>query len=273
MRNVGRGKTKGVGRSAAIWGGLLVLTAALVLAAACSGGDDSNNGTASPVASPDGDASASPCQTLRAAERYRFVSDVTIESPETTENFPEGEPTPPPSVKRDFQGPFSLRYVVDAAFVSPGSYDVQVSGDVDPFRMIIVGSQGWVELPDGWTTTSPPIVPYLAPTICEAIVPDLDLSSAQATKEEVDGLKTLHYAFPKFATQQGMAAIFGGGSDMDLLIKSLDVNLWLSDDGKELVRLEFSGKALYATGRPLIVHGVTDVRDLNDENIKVEPPI
>jgi len=139
--------------------------------------------------------------------------------------------------------------------------------------MIVIGAQGWVEFPEGWRASEPPLIPYQAPTLCEAIVPDLDLSQAEATDDKIDELKTLHYNFPKAASQQSMSKIFGAGSDMDLLIHTLDVDLWLSDDNEELVRLEFQGKGLYSDGRPLMVHVVLDVRDINDANVKVEAPI
>jgi len=281
MRDAGQAKTGSLGRLAAVWGGLLVFVVTLALTFAC--GDDGGSSTvsptpqgtsaASPAASPTSAVAAGPCQVLRDAERYRFVSRAIIESPETTENLPEGEPTPPPSLTRDFQGPFSLEYIVDAAFVSPGSFDVQISGGVTPFRMIVIGSQGWIEFPEGWKATEPPLIPYQAPTVCEAIVPGLDLSQAEATEDEIDELKTLHYSFPKAAAQQSLSKIFGAGSDMDLLIHTLDVDLWLSDDDEELVRLEFQGKGLYGNGRPLMVHVVLDVRDINDDNVKVEAPI
>jgi len=84
---------------------------------------------------------------------------------------------------------------------------------------------------------------------------------------------TIHYAFLENASPQGVAKVFGENSEMALLIKTLDVGLRLSEDGEELVRLGFQGKGLYSDGRPLMVHLVLDVRHINDDGIKVQPPI
>jgi hypothetical protein len=86
-----------------------------------------------------------------------------------------------------------------------------------------------------------------------AILPELDLSQAEPETEDIDREETLHYGFVGNAAPQGVGKVFGVGSDMDLLVNTLDVDLWLSDDGDELVRLDFRGKGLYSDGRPLML--------------------
>ena len=280
MREAENGWRRGPGRPATVWGGLVVVGLVLVLAAACGGGGSDNGsptpqvtGAASPAASP-GAATAAPCQALVNAKTYRFVSKTTLDSPETTETPSDDLPLPSATLTRPFTGPFLFQYDVEAAIVAPDrfAYTITYSGG-PPYRVIVIGQQTWAETDGSWQATQPMSIGYQAIPICEAILPELDLSQAEPEREEIDGVKTLHYSFPRNASPEGVAKVFGPNSDMDILVNTLDVDLWLSDDGDELVRLEFQGKGLYSDSRPLIVHVVLDVRDINDKDIKVEAPI
>jgi len=218
------------------------------MAAACDGGGP-DAGSPTPVAPP-GAATAAPCQALAEASSFRYVSKVTLESPETTETPTADLPSPSGTVTRAFGGPFLYQYDVDASVVTPDRFRFTITTtDVSSVSIIAIGQEVWQETDGTWQTQTEP------------------------QREEIDGLEAIHYTFLKNASPQGVAKVFSESSDMALLIKTLDVNLWLSEDGDELVRLEFQGKGLYSDGRPLMVHVVVDVRDINDEDIKVEPPI
>jgi len=281
MRDTEKVGRRGPGRPANIWGGLAVLGLVLALAAACGGGGSDNGsptpqvtGAASPVASP-GAATAAPCQMLVEAETYRYVSKITLESPETTETPSDDLPLPSPTLTRPFTGPFIFQYDVEADVVAPDrfAYTITTAGAA-PFGVIVIGQQTWTQIEGEWQAAAQPLsIGYQAIPICEAILPELDLSQVEPEREEIDGVKTLHYSFARNASPEGVAKVFGPNSDMDLLVNTLDVDLWLSDDGDELVRLEFQGKGLYSDGRPLMVRVVLDVRDINDDDIKVEAPI
>lgn len=276
MREAENRWRRGPGRPANIWGGLAVLGVILALAAACGGGG-SDNGSPTPqvtgVASPAA-ATAAPCQMLVDAKTYRYVSKTTLDSPETTETPSDDLPLPSATLTRPFTGPFIFQYDVEADVVAPDrfAYTITTAG-AEPFGVVVIGQETWTQLEGNWQVAQPLTIGYQAIPICEAILPELDLSQAEPEREEIDGVKTLHYSFARNASPEGVAKVFGPGSDMDVLINTLDVDLWLSDDGDELVRLEFQGKGLYSDGRPLMVHVVLDVRDINDKDIKVEAPI
>jgi hypothetical protein len=281
MRDTGNGWKRGADRPTIIWGGLLVLGLVLVLAAACDGGGSNNSsptpqvtGAASPIASP-GVAIAAPCQALIDAKTYRYVSTVTLDSPETTETPSEDLPLPSPTLTRPFTGPFLFEYTTEAAVVAPdrAAYSLTTSGS-EPIGAVLIGQEIWVQFGEEWRASAEPLsIPYQAIPICNAILPELDLSQAEPESEDIDGTKTRHYSFARNASPEGVGKVFGVGSDMDLLISTLDVDLWLSEDDDALVRLEAQGKGLYSDGRPLMARVVLDVRDINDEDIKVVAPI
>ena len=242
------------------------------MTAACDDGG-SDGGSPTPVASP-GAMTAAPCQALAETKSFRYVSKVTLESPQTTETPTADLPQPSGTVTRAFGGPWLYQYDVEASVVTPDRFHFTITTtDIPRFGMIAIGQEAWQETDGTWQPQAqPPSIAYQPIPVCEAILPELDLSKTEPQPAEIDGLKTVHYTFPKNPSPQGVAKVFGEGSDMDVLIRTLDVGLWLSEDGDQLVRLEFSGKGLYSDGRPLMVHVLLDVRDINGEDIKIEPP-
>jgi hypothetical protein len=183
-------------------------------------------------------------------------------------------PLPSSTLTRAFGGPFLYEYDVDASFIAPDRFHFTIStSDVSGVDIIAIGQQVWQKIEGMWQLQAQPAdIPYQPIPLCEAILPELNLAQAEPQPEEIDGVKTVHYAFLKNPSPQGVGKVFGVGSDMALLVKKLDVGLWLSEDGNQLVRLEFSGRGLYSDGRLLMVHVVLDVRDVNGGDISIEPP-
>ncbi len=266
---------------ARLWAALVALSAVIAVTAAC-GNDGPSVGSptpqataaATPIASPA--ALAAPCQTLVDAKTFRYVARRTYESPDTTETPTAEMPLPSSTLTRDFGAePFSDEYVVDGSVVAPDRHYFKITATGgEPFGAIVIGSQLWWEEGGVWEARSGPLaVSYQPPGVCQAILSELDLGQAEPQREEIDGLQTIHYSFPKNPSPSGMAQVFGENSDAALLVPAPDVDVWLSEDGQELVRLELGGKGLYSDGRLLIVRLVIDVRDINDESITIEPPI
>ena len=50
--------------------------------------------------------------------------------------------------------------------------------------------------------------------------------------------KTLHYTFSQVSSEQAWAKIYGAGSDLDILLKKLDVDLWLAEKDRWPVRID-----------------------------------
>ena len=239
---------------------------------------DSGPSNASPTPETTAVATATvpSCQTLAEARTYRYTARQTYESPDTTETPTAEMPLPSATRTRDFGvGLFSYEYKVEGTYVAPDRRRFDISGtENDPFSVIVIGSQLWWGEDGAWEVWGGPLsVLYQPAGTCEAMLSELDLGQAEPEREEIDGLPTLHYSFPKNPSPSGMAQVFGENSDAALLVPAPDVDVWLSEDGQRLVRLQLGGKGLYSDGRPFIVGLVIDVRDINDESITIEPPI
>ena len=262
---------------------LAVLLLVLALAAAACGGNGGHNGQASPTPPPaTGQASPEPtgeaalpasCLALQKLKAYRYVAKMTLESPEPTGTPAASQPTPTSTLARQFTGPFLLEYDIDASFVAPDRFEAVISGVSEPFSMIVIGDQSWMNSAGAWIEYPQVTIPYKPADVCEAILRILDLSQSEAQPERIDSVKTLRYTFSQAPSQQAMAKIFGGGSDMDILLKELDVGLWLAEKDNWPVRIDVRSSGLYGDGRELRMHLTIDIKDANSDDIRVEPPL
>jgi len=85
-------------------------------------------------------------------------------------------------------------------------------------------------------------------------------------------VKSFHYTLPQVHSEQAWAKIFGPESDLDILLKQLDVDLWLAEKGNWPVRMEIRSSGFYADGRELRAHLLVAPKDVNSDDIRVEPP-
>jgi hypothetical protein len=257
------------------WGVLAIVGLLTALAAACGGGGEPE-GEGSPTPPPTGeDAALAPCRALQALKSYRYSLDLTLESPESAETPAEPQPTPTIALTPRYTTAVRFDYAIDASFVAPDRIEAVITaGSGDAFSMISIGDQVWVELAGRWTTPSEQTgIPYLPLDICEGVLFDLDLSQVEPQEEKLNDVKSLHYSLPQASAPQAMAKIFGVSSDMAILIKTLDVELWLAENDKWPVHLDIDGSGFYTDGRELRVHVSIDVRDANSGDIQVEPPV
>lgn len=262
-------------RLAKAWGVLAVVGLLTALAVACGGGGEPE-GEGSPTLPPTGeDAALAPCRALQNLKAYRYSLELTLESSESAETPAEVQPTPTIALTPQYTAAVRFEYAIDAAFVTPDRTEAVITaGSEDSFMMIAIGDQAWVELAGNWRAAPAQTkIPYRPLDICEAVLFNLDLSQVEPQEEKVNDVKTLHYTFSQAPSPEAMAKIFGPGSDMDILIKTLDVELWLTEKDEYPVRLDIGGSGLYADGRELRVHVSIDVRDANSGDIRVEPPL
>lgn len=270
-----RPQPSAVRRLTKAWGALAIVGLLTALAAACGGGGEPE-GEGSPTPPPTGeDAALAPCRALQALESYRYSLELTLESPESAETPAEVQPTPTIALAPRYDAAVRFEYAIDASFVAPDRTEAVITaGSADSFIMIAIGDQVWIELAGRWKAAPEQAdIPYMPLDICEAVLFDLDLSQVEPQEEKVNDVKSLHYSFSQASAPQAMAKIFGAGSDMDILIKTLDVELWLAEKDKWPVRLDIGGSGFYADGRELRVHVSIDVRDANSGDIRVEPPV
>jgi hypothetical protein len=109
--------------------------------------------------------------------------------------------------------------------------------------------------------------------VCNGLISELNLDQAQGEKETVNDVPARHYAFPDTSSGQAIATIFGAQSDMDVLFQTMNVEVWLAEKGGWPVRMDIQSSGLYGNGRELRAHLRVELRDANNKDIKVEPPI
>ena len=251
-----------------LWAALVTLGLAAALAGACDGGGDREE--------PTGQATTSAaCQALASLKSYRYVSKVTLESPEEPVPFTEGQPTPVATLTRRLTGRLYFDYNIDASLVAPDRVDAIIQGGTGtPFNLIAIGDKHWVSLKGQWQEVGDQYtVPYKPMDVCAGIFPQLSLDPTQGEKETVNTVAARHYTFAAVTSGRAMATIFGPGSDMDVLIRTIHVEVWVAEKDGWPVRMDVQGSGVYSDGRQLRVHVRVELRDINDKDIKVEPPI
>lgn len=258
-----------VGRLTKAWAVLAVLGLLAALAPACGGGEPEAEGSPTPPPTAE-----DVCGALEALKAYRYSVTLEVESPEPEGSPAEPQPAPTSTLTREFQGYWGFQYNIEASFVAPDRFEVFISGIGVPFSMIFIGDQVWTELGGRWRPT-PRLqqLPYGPPVVCEAVLADLDLLQAEPQEEKVNDVKSVHYTFSQVSSEQAWAKIYGKDSDLDILLKELDVDLWLAEKDQWPVRIDIRSSGLYGDGRELRAHLLLDIRDANSGDIRVEPPL
>jgi len=269
-----RAQRSGVRGPTKAWRLLAIVGLLTALAAACGGGGEPHaEGSATPPPTVE-DGALAPCQALQALEAYRYTGELRLESPEPSKTPAGPRPTPISTITRNLGGDFLFENTIETSFVAPDRLEAFMTTSLgEPTAIITIGRQVWVELAGSWRPSEQPYtIPYQPAVICEAVLADLDLSAAEPQEEKANDVETLHYTFPEVHSEQAWAKIYGPGSDLDILLKEVDVDLWLAEEGNWPVRMELSSNGLYGDGRELRVHLLLDIRDANSGDIRVEPP-
>jgi len=253
---------------------IAMLLLSLALATACGGGEKSQPGESpTPVGS-----TSPPCEAMQELKSYRYTVHLLVESGEPSENATTPLPTPSATITGQTSSPFVFDYTIDASYVAPDRIDamttetVHATGEERQLPIVVIGDRRWYKVADEWVENPSVPLAYRPADICSAILPDVDLSQAEPGRENVNGVNTLHYSLTDVFSEQGMAQIFGAGSNMDILLKRLNVDLWLAEDEGWPARMEIRSSGLFSDGRELRVELTAELRDVNSEEIKVEPP-
>jgi hypothetical protein len=262
--------------------GVIAVGLIAAMIAACNGGDGKSPPTAqptgegSPTPQPTGQiATSAPCQALASLDRYRYVSHVTLESPEELVPVPENRPTPWPTITRPFQGRFYFDYNIDAALIMPDRVDATVTAyPNNPFELMTIGDQRWISSAGQWQVVGQEYaIPYQPLDICNAIFPELNLDQVQGQKETVNNVSTRHHTFFSIPSGQAISTILGPESDMNLLLQTMNVEVWVAEKDGLPMRMDLQSSGVYIDGRQLLAHVRIELRDINDKDIKVEAPI
>ncbi len=256
------------GRSVFVAAAPLLLSLIIV---ACSGGDGQ---TTLPTTG------AAVCDRLNEADRFRYALTYIIDSPQQESPPPDPAPGEPGSeyVGKPSQTSIRIAYKHAGAFVKPDRLDYEISlpdqPEQEPARFIRIGENEWVQLRGIWqvrpNTQGVPF-PFTPPNFCAAVVAPLNLTGLSGALENVGDTKALHLQIAS-ASLEASSQIYGSESDMGRLLKSYDVDLWLSEKDARLVKFEAVAKGTYPYGRELSTTFGLEVASYNDKSIEIEPP-
>jgi hypothetical protein len=101
------------------------------------------------------------------------------------------------------------------------------------------------------------------------VVPDEVLKVAKTSREKVNGVDTVHYAFDKKALEQ-LLADFGEAADLSE-VDTANLDIWLSAENIP-VKMTMVASGQDADGQKASVKLEFNVRDFNDPSIKIRPP-
>ena len=245
-----------------------ILAAALALA--CNGG----NGDEGPAVIGTPDLSRA-CQLLIEADAFRYSFEYVIESPkppEPLETADVGDPAFgfPPGAED-----FTFGQQVEGSIINPDSAELVIKtlGTPGELPLVFIAGREWVNLGGDWIESTPPsAVPFPPTDVCDAIVGDLDLSGAVPSQEEISGTEAFRYSVEQ-ADIDPAGRLFGAKTRETGILEAYSVQAWIGvKDGRPL-RLEAESVGAYPSGRELRVELVLEIRDVNDKDISIEPPI
>lgn len=246
------------------WPALLLVGLVTGLAAASGCGDQ---------AEPTGpQAGIDPCEAMQQLETYRYAVELQLESPEPSQSSAEPGPTPTADLIREYGEDVDLLYQIQASFQAPDRTEALITVATGQASMIVVGDNTWVLSGSQWRAEEVMRLPYRPPDVCLAMLPGLDFSTAEPQKETKNDVDTVHYHFAAVHSEKGAAHIFGYESDMAVLLKQFDIDVWLAEDGQWPARMELRSSGLYGDGRELHMTMFIDLMDVNSDEIQVEPP-
>lgn len=259
------------GVRSARWG----LFGATILAAiiwACNGNGGGQGSTAVP-----GPTVSVLCQPLADAESFRYEFGYVLESLKPEGIIDTSAVGDPPFALAPDADDVTFFQEVEGSIVAPNSADIISRTSVSNLDLpqVFIGNRQWVKLGENWIESSgsqPMPAPPLE--VCEAVLANLDLGGIEASEEEIDGTDALRYSVAKVELDAGQL-LFGSAESGDVgrLLTTYQVDVWLSADDDLPLRIEATSVGVYPSGRELRVELSFEVKDVNSDDIVVEPPI
>lgn len=254
---------------------LKAMTVALVItlvAVACGGGDGSE-GRGRLASGSEGGLAA--CQALEKVERYRYTFEYRIFSPQPETPLDESLVGSPSFAMPPNDGTFDFPQEYQGSVVSPDRLHLVVKNPEQPdLEFIYIGEQVWNRLGNRWlqnVASGGGTVPFPPELVCDAVMRSPDFGRTAPAEEELDGISTLHYRLDRVDSDTA-GVLLGAQSDMGRLLKVYELDVWLTQDGLP-ARLETRSEGTYPSGRKLTIEIIFEVRDVNDKDVEVEPPI
>ncbi|HEU4759063.1 MAG TPA: hypothetical protein VFT91_03680 [Dehalococcoidia bacterium] len=249
-----------------VLGALLLM--ALAAAVACGGGGGGKTPEGSPVAGL-----TDLCQSIAKAKSYRYTFSYKLESLKPTGSVDETALGTPPFALPPAAADFKVAQDLDGAARNPDRVDVTINTEgIGSLREVFVGPDQYVLTGDRWVKRVAEAVPFPALSDCGALLTGVDLTGQKPVEDSVDGAKALRYEVKGVALNTAVS-LWTQQSDMGRLLKTYDVTVWVTKDGKTPLRVESSTVGTYPSGRQLTMTLTLSFKDINDSGVKVEPPI
>ena len=177
------------------------------------------------------------------------------------------------------EAPGALSLDLEGAFVAPDRSQIHVSARLDDLKLeeesITVGEQTWVKTGDNWVEGEPEFqLSDLSPgSLLEELGPE-QLRLLKPSKETVNGVDSLRYSIDRadVETLRSLGALFGQDGGLENLPEEFNVGLWLAEDGGWPVRVTMTARGAMDGGEEMSLDFSMDITDVNDPDIKVEPP-
>lgn len=283
---------------------LIVIGLLGLLLMGCAGGDDEPSGQSaaarSPVAAPGGSVADLPCEVPDDIKSYRFTMRMKLDIPGLEEALEElggvegfegtiptgelgGEEDGFEEMGEVFVGLLGAMLggltdiSVEGAFVAPDRIEARMKlGDLE-LTSITIGDREWTRLGDmDWEeSTAEEGGMTFTNDLCEGFnYPEV--TALDAREETKNGVDTLHYHLDESDITR-LDDYFGGDlGDMwefEDAPEEVTLDLWLAKDGNWPVRMEAEASGEDEEGNEVSLSIFMEVKDLNDSDIKIEPPI
>ena len=246
----------------------------LVVGAACNGGNGGNGGVNDAPYNPQFanlPTDVAACQALNRFDRYRYVYTYRWLSPKPEMPLDETQVGNPPFALPPNSETFDFSQTFEGAIINPDRIDMVVKtvGGLDTaFRW--VEGQAWTISSGEWLPVGEQAVFFPPALVCHAVMNGLDLTGVAASNETVAELEADHYRLEQVPLETA-ATLWGAQSDQGRLLTAFNVDVWLTEEGWP-ARLEAKSEANYPSGREFSAELSLEIRDVNSEDISVEPP-
>lgn len=239
-----------------------------MLLSACLGGDGSGgNGSGASIS----------CQPILQAERYRYSLSINLR-PAATLASPD--PSPGPAAPADPLDALAAALAqlisdmkMDGAYVSPDRMQIALQFGEEEVEMRSIGKKAWLRVGGDWQQVQDlPTESLLDPQeLCGDLAKEIGALPKEVEPEgdTVNGMDVDHYRLDENETGlRSLPQVFGSAEDPP---EQFSVDVWLVRDGHwpAKIRLQAWDSGGSGDGE---MEFVLEFRDLNVEEVKVEPP-
>lgn len=236
------------------------------LVASCGGGKGASNGKA-----PGGGVPTS-CDAIAEFSSYRYSVALKLQAPgpQTTSPTPGQTAGAPLTAFADALTRLFSDFTLEGAYLAPDRSQAILRFGDEELELRTIGEKSWLRVGAAWQEEQASDDGLLTPlVVCNDIVLQIapSLANVEAQAETVNGIQTAHYRLDQTSLEQLPQAL-GGRTP-----QKYSVDLWLAQPGRWPVQMRIESADVNEKGEPLGFTLSMDVRDLNDQGIRIEPPV